>query len=61
MGAFLYFGQLLAFGACLSTGLLVRSSDVRCELRAVTVPLPIVAQQQNVPCDAEERDERPGS
>jgi|SRR5579862_5581469 len=52
-----WFGQVAAFSACLALGFTVRSADVHCALEAVRVPLP-VAQQQNVPCDAEEREAR---
>ena len=57
MGTLLYFAQLVAFGGCLALGFTVKSADVHCAMTAVTVPLP-VAQQQVVPCDAEEREAR---
>ena len=49
----LFFGQLAAFGICLSIGLAVKSADVQCSMPVVTVPLPLSQHEAQVPCDGD--------
>jgi len=55
----LYVAQLAVFCGCVALGFGVKSADVHCSMTAVTVPLPVVAQPLDVPCDAQEREARP--
>jgi hypothetical protein len=62
MGAILVLGQAALFAGCVCVGMFVRSSDVHCQMTAVTVPLPTTVRaeaaspgaEQQVPCDADD-------
>jgi hypothetical protein len=50
----LYFARLAAFTGCVCLGVFVKQADVRCGVEVVRVPFPVVAEQQDLPRDAEE-------